>query len=178
MSNKSAEYPEGLLNQDVLKSFFSITGSSGNFTWTEGYERIPENWYKRAIGDEYTIPFFFSDLLDAALEYPQFLSIGGNLGKVNSFAGVDITNLTGGVYNSAGLLEGDNAVCFAFQALQQAAPDVLKGLVLDVAGAMNKLTEAVSDVLSGIVCPELGSYDVSQFSEFPGAQGAIGASRL
>ncbi|KAE9376470.1 Cloroperoxidase [Stipitochalara longipes BDJ] len=177
MSNKSAEYPEGVLNQDVLKSFFSITGESGNFTWTEGYERIPENWYKRAIGDEYTIPFFFSDLLDAALEYPQFLSIGGNLGKTDSFAGIDITNLTGGVYSSAGLLQGDNTVCFAFQALQQAAPDVLKGLVLDVAGAMNKLTGAIADVLSGIVCPELGSYDVSQFDQYPGDQGAIGASR-
>jgi len=177
MANKSAEYPEGILNQDVLKSFFSITGESGNFTWTEGYERIPDNWYKRAIGDEYTIPFFFSDLIDAALEYPQFLSIGGNLGKTDSFAGVDITNLTGGVYNSANLLQGDNAICFAFQALQQGAPDVLKGLVLDVAGATNTLTSAIANVLSGIVCPELGSYDVSQFDQYPGDQGAIGASK-
>ena len=32
MGNKSAEYPEGILNQDVLKSFFSITGESGSFT--------------------------------------------------------------------------------------------------------------------------------------------------
>lgn len=32
MANKSAEYPEGLLNGDVLKSFFSITGEDGDFT--------------------------------------------------------------------------------------------------------------------------------------------------
>lgn len=38
MANNSAKYPEGILNQDILKSFFSITGESGNFTWTEGYE--------------------------------------------------------------------------------------------------------------------------------------------
>lgn len=63
MGNKSAEYPEGRLDQEVLKSFFAITGESGNFVWTEGYERIPDNWYKRAIGDEYTIPFFLTDVL-------------------------------------------------------------------------------------------------------------------
>lgn len=51
MSNKSATYPEGYLNGEVLKSFFSVTGTPGNFTYTPGYERIPDNWYKRAIGD-------------------------------------------------------------------------------------------------------------------------------
>lgn len=71
MANKSAENPEGILNQAVLKSFFSITGDSGSFTWTPGNERIPDNWYKRAIGDEYTIPFFNTDLLAAAAKYPK-----------------------------------------------------------------------------------------------------------
>lgn len=95
MANKSAEYPEGRLDQDTLKSFYSITGSPGKFVWTEGYEKIPNNWYKRAIGDEYTIPFFLTDVLAAAAEYPQFLSIGGNTGKVNTFTGIDPKDLTG-----------------------------------------------------------------------------------
>ena len=30
MANKSAEYPEGVLNQQVLKSFMSITGTDSN----------------------------------------------------------------------------------------------------------------------------------------------------
>jgi hypothetical protein len=63
MSNKSEEYPEGLLNQDVLKSFFAITGESGSFVHNPGMEEIPENWYKRAIGDEYTIVFLETDTL-------------------------------------------------------------------------------------------------------------------
>jgi hypothetical protein len=64
MSNKSAEYPEGYLDGDVLKSFFSITGGPDTgFTWTEGNEWIPDNWYKRAIDDEYTIPYSISILL-------------------------------------------------------------------------------------------------------------------
>jgi hypothetical protein len=135
--------------------FMANTGESGSFVWTEGYEKFPENWYKRAIGDEYTVPFFFSDLLAAAEKYPQFLDIGGNTGKTDTFTGVDIQDLTGGVFNAGTLLQGDNAICFAFQALQQAAPDLLKGLVTNVAGTMN-------------------SYDVSQFNEYPGADNCAG----
>jgi hypothetical protein len=174
MANKSAEYPEGVLNQDVLKSFYSINGESGSFVWTEGYEKFPENWYKRAIGDEYTVPFFFSDLLAAAEKYPQFLDIGGNTGKTDTFTGVDIQDLTGGVFNAATLLQGDNAICFAFQALQQAAPDLLKGLVTNVAGTMNQLDGVITNLLSELVCPELNSYDVSQFDKYPGADNCAG----
>lgn len=56
MSNKSEEYPEGYLNGDVLMSFFSMMkNADGSFTHTPGHERIPDNWYKRAVGDEYSI---------------------------------------------------------------------------------------------------------------------------
>ena len=34
MANKSAEYPEGYLDGNVLKSFFSITGEDGSFVYT------------------------------------------------------------------------------------------------------------------------------------------------
>jgi hypothetical protein len=172
MGNTSAEYPEGRLDQEVLKSFFSVTGESGNFTWTEGYERIPDNWYKRAIGDEYTIPFFLTDVLAAAAEYPQFLDIGGNTGTVNSFTGVDITNLTGGVFNGATLAQGNNLECFVFQAVVQAAPDMLEGTELTL---LNQLTtqidKAANNALAGVTCPQLQTLQTSQFSAYPGAKG-------
>ena len=57
MANKSAEYPQGKLDGEVLKQFFSITGNDGNFKYTPGYERIPDNWYKRNDADVYTIPY-------------------------------------------------------------------------------------------------------------------------
>lgn len=41
MSNHSAERPEGFLNQDVLKSFFGVTGTQGNIQSQRGHERIP-----------------------------------------------------------------------------------------------------------------------------------------
>lgn len=171
MSNKSSEYPEGYLNGDVLKSFFGITGEPGSFVWTEGTERIPDNWYKRAIGDEYTIPYFNLDLLAAAAQYPQFLSIGGNTGKVNTFTGVDVTNLTGGVYNAETLAQGDNAPCLAYQFAQQASPDLLKGAFSSLTAPLARLNSAFASVFSELSCPQLESIDTSQFANYPGSTG-------
>jgi hypothetical protein len=171
MSNKSEEYPEGYLDADVLKSFFAISGEPGSFQWNEGQERIPDNWYKRAIGDEYTIPFFDTDLTSAAFQYPQFLSVGGNTGEVNTFTGVDISDLTGGVYNSQNLADGDNAMCFAFQFAQQAAPDLLKGLFSIITGPLSQLNSALASVFTELSCPQLESIDTSQFANYPGSTG-------
>lgn len=168
MANKSAEYPEGILNKEVLKSFFAITGEGNDMTYTPGYERIPQNWYKRAIGDEYTIPFYATDLNLAALQYPQFLEVGGNTGTVNSFMGVDLSNLTEGVFNAENLLEGNNLACFGFQAAIQFTPDLLKGLVGDLTGAVNQLVGALGDTLNVLDCPKLESIDDSQLKQFPG----------
>lgn len=46
MSNHSAEYPNGILDKETLKSFFAVTeAADGTLSWTPGYERIPDNWY-------------------------------------------------------------------------------------------------------------------------------------
>ena len=71
MANKSAEYPEGVLNKDVLKSFFSISGPDSNLKWTKGYERFPDVFYKRAIGDEYSIPYFQTDIATSQRPNPR-----------------------------------------------------------------------------------------------------------
>ncbi|CAE6341219.1 unnamed protein product [Rhizoctonia solani] len=169
MSNYSAENPEGVLNHEVLKSFYGVSGSGNNLTYQRGYERIPDNWYKRPI--DYSIPLYAVDLLYAGLKHPEFLSIGGNTGKVNSFAGVNIGNITGGVYNSVNLLEGNNLVCFAFQAAQQAMPDVLKGIMGDLTAALGLWTTKLVPILSGLGCPQLTKYDGSVFGTYPGSGG-------
>ncbi|KAF8699333.1 Peroxidase, family 2, partial [Rhizoctonia solani] len=169
MSNYSGEHPEGILNHDVLKSFYGVSGSGNNLTYQRGYERIPDNWYKRAI--DYSIPLYSVDLLYAGLKHPEFLSIGGNTGKVNSFAGVNVGDITGGVYNSVNLLEGNNLICFAFQAAQQAMPDVLKGILGDLTAALSLWTANITPILSGLGCPELTKYDGSVLSAYPGSGG-------
>lgn len=54
MANHSEADPAGRLSKSVLKTWFSITGKYPNFKYTPGHERIPDNWYRRAFGDEYT----------------------------------------------------------------------------------------------------------------------------
>jgi hypothetical protein len=108
------------------------------------------------------------DANTAALTHPQFLSVGGNTGTTNTFTGVDLLNLTGGVFDTKTLLQGNNLACFGFQAAQQAAPDLLKGVLGDVTGAVAKIASALAPILSELNCPQLKSIDESQFSQFPG----------
>ncbi|KAG4425993.1 hypothetical protein IFR04_000937 [Cadophora malorum] len=171
MSNKSAEYPAGRLNGDVLNSFFGVTkNADGSLTHSPGHERIPDNWYKRAVGDEYSIPFLQADTLLAAAKYPKFLNIGGNTGTPNSFAGVNAEDLTGGVYNSRSLAEGNNLACFAMQFAVQASPDIIQcsGVLNGITSAMQRLTSQAATSLSALSCPQLTKIDDDQFKQFPG----------
>ena len=94
-ANKSASYPEGFLDQGTLKSFYAMTGTDdSNLKYTPGAERIPENWYTRAVGDPYDTLFFDQDLSILVQQHPELLAFGGNTGTVNSFTGLDIQNLT------------------------------------------------------------------------------------
>lgn len=42
-ANHSAEYPDGFLDGETLKSFESVKGSPGSFQKVVGNERIPDN---------------------------------------------------------------------------------------------------------------------------------------
>ncbi|KAJ6484811.1 hypothetical protein C8R45DRAFT_1147804 [Mycena sanguinolenta] len=83
---------------------------------------------RRSLLDQYTFAPVFADLAVMWARYPQLLAIGGNVNGVNTHAPIDIENLTGSVYCAEALLQGDNAACFAHQALQLLVPDALNGL--------------------------------------------------
>ncbi|KAH7868642.1 Chloroperoxidase [Lentinula edodes] len=165
MANKSEEYPEGRLDREVLKSFYAISGSEDQFVYTSGYERIPNNWYKRAIGDEYGMVPFAIELGLIALAHPEFLSIGGNTGQVDTFTGVNLADLTGGVYDASTLLEGNNLGCFVLQAAVMNLPTSVAGLL---EGVLNDLAGIVNPLLQGWDCPELENIDESLLEKFPG----------
>lgn len=99
--------------------------------------------------------------------------VGGNTGEPNTFTGVNIADLTGGVLNSKTLFEGNNLVCFAFQAVSVAAPDILKGLLGNVLVAVQKLTDALNPILGTLGCQQLVKYDTSFLEKFPGAGSGI-----
>ncbi|EME80788.1 uncharacterized protein MYCFIDRAFT_79994 [Pseudocercospora fijiensis CIRAD86] len=119
-ANHSTEYPEGQLTHENLKSFFGVTGRGSNFTYQKGWERIPQNFYKVPL--DWGLVQLNLDLVSWTLQYPQLASIGGNLGRVNSFAGVDLSDPVGGLLNLSNLLEGNNLLCFALQIVKLAAP--------------------------------------------------------
>jgi hypothetical protein len=78
-------------------------------------------------------------------------------------------NLTGGVFSTETLLQGNNLACFGFQAAQQGAPDLLKGVLSNAAGALAQIATAIAPVLSELSCPQLKGIDKSQFQQFPGS---------
>jgi hypothetical protein len=81
-----------------------------------------------------------------------------------------LQSLTGGAYDAQSLLQGDNLICFAFQAAQQGAPDLLKGLVGDLTGALAQLNAALTHVFAELSCPRLMTIAESQFAQFLGSK--------
>lgn len=82
-------------------------------------------------------------------------SIGGNTGKVNSFTGVDLGNMTGGVYNAGTLLQGNNLLCFVFEAMKFMAPDSLSPLFSSLGLPMQLVNDALAAPLLSLACPAL-----------------------
>lgn len=165
MANHSEERPEGRLSYDVIKDWFGITGEDGSYTANQGQERIPMNWYRRALAYPYEQTYFVADLLAAAVLHPKFLDVGGNTDGTNTFTGVDVNDLTGGVFNGQNLLEGNNAACFAYQNAAQAKPD----LALDLLGGiLDRLTDTLGDISNQLSCPQLENIDEDLLNDFPG----------
>jgi hypothetical protein len=106
-------------------------------------------------------------------QLPDLLDLGGNTGQPNTFTGVNISSLTSGVFNAETLLEGNNALCFAFQAVSMAAPDILRGLVGNVAAVLQTLNGALAKFIGTLGCPQLSSFDPSLFNKYPGSKGAF-----
>ncbi|KAL6707356.1 hypothetical protein ACN47E_004135 [Coniothyrium glycines] len=169
MSNHSAENPGGVLTRDVLKQFFAVTGEPGSFVHNRGQERIPDNWYKRPLANAYNIPETVSDVLVNNAMYPGIVRFGGNTGTVNSFAGVDLTDLTGGAFNLATLSEGNNGACFLLQATLAGMPSVASPLLGTVGSLVGWVTQQLGPLNSKLGCPQLANFNNQLFNKFPGA---------
>ena len=84
-----------------------------------------------------------------------------NTGTTNSFTGVNVDDLSGGVINGDSLTKNNNFACLAFQFAANAKPDVLLG-------SLTKLTNDIGGIMSNLACPQLQSIDDSQLQQFPG----------
>lgn len=170
MGNHSEEEPSGFLNGDVLKTFYAITGEDGNFTYTEGHERIPDNWYKRNPADQYGYPDIQLDAIYMTYgkQNLEFVDIGGNTGTPGSFVGFDPDNITSNVYSLDNLQQDNNLLCYFFELTVQELPDILLGLFSDITSALNTINPVLDGIIQGLECPKLSSVSRDQFSQFPG----------
>ena len=85
--------------------------------------------YRRPSTNQYDARDVFTDVGIGYAAYPNTLKFGGNLGKPNTFTGLDVSNLTGGVYNAQDLTKSDNLACFSFNILEQGLPNFLSNAV-------------------------------------------------
>ena len=127
LANHSAEEPRGFLTPEVFESFFSYTRDADDkLVFTYGHERIPDNWYRRANDDPWTLADILLSTAQQCLAYPTNCQVGGNTGTVNSFSGVDLGNITGGLINAAeDLTDPAKLGCFINQNLQAEIPSFL-----------------------------------------------------
>ncbi|TDZ30087.1 Dothistromin biosynthesis peroxidase dotB [Colletotrichum trifolii] len=175
-ANHSSSTPTGVLNKETLKSFFAVQGQDGNLTYNHGWERIPENWYRTPV--DYGLVQLNLDLVSWIAKYPELGSIGGNTGGVNSFAGVELSDLTGGVLNLTRLLEGNNLLCFVFEVLKTASPGSLSTIFSIVEVPLKMVMDSVGAALLDLSCPAFEDMTVGGKSFEDGIRGRYpGAER-
>jgi hypothetical protein len=166
MSNHSATYPNGYLSTAGLMELYGVSaGQDGKLQYTRGTERIPPNWYRRPRSDPY---LGLSDLLNMWTEYPETLIMGGNTNGANTFAPIDIGDLTHGVYSTALLLQGSNAACFAFQAVQLLIPDIFNNIEALLASILAEVAQALEEEILALACPKLEALKMASFQKYPG----------
>lgn len=175
-SNFTEDHPKGKLTKEILMPFFAVSRNpdTGDLTHKKGWERIPDNWYRRPPGGllgDYGLVKFAEDLVYMALKVPQIVKVGGNTGKVNSFVGVDLSDLTGGIYKAVDLLNPAKLLCFVFRLLLVAVPDILRGGLLGgiLKTALNLLTMILVPLFDP-KCPGIQQWDSDKLSRFPGVK--------
>ncbi|KAF2725839.1 Cloroperoxidase [Polychaeton citri CBS 116435] len=168
MSNHTVDEPSGYLDGYNFKTFFGVSGNPGSFKWQRGQERVPENWYRRPSTTPYSAADVFLDVGIGYAAYPKTLKFGGNTGKPNTFVGLDVADITGGVFNALTLTQGNNLACFSFSLLEQAIPDFLNDVINDLTPVTNLLNKYIGPIVGGLSCPQQGKYDVGLFDQFPG----------
>jgi hypothetical protein len=160
MSNHSADHPGGILSPSTLKSFFSVSdNANGTLKYTPGHERIPNSWYRRPLGplNEWNFQDAGLDLVKMASQVPSVLAVGGNAGKINSFVGVDLGDITGGAYHTSDMMDPKKFTCFIFQWIMTVTPGILqsRGLLPSVlSNALGLLTSQLVPLMDPS-CPKI-----------------------
>ncbi|KAJ6450188.1 Chloroperoxidase [Mycena sanguinolenta] len=164
----SEEYPDGYFTVDTLCSMFGVQRyPNGTLELMPGGPRFPAGWRPRSTPVN-LISDVVPNLIKMWTTYPETMQIGGNLGTVNSFFGLDISDFTNGVYTAASLLEGDNAACFVYQVSQQLMPVAVKNVEDAVYALLESTFDNAGDLFPSLVCPELAGVKTEMLEKYPG----------
>ncbi|KAK0543006.1 hypothetical protein OC846_006560, partial [Tilletia horrida] len=134
------------LDEANLFPFFSYhRDSKGKLVYTPGHERFPKNWLKRPVDAPFGLADVVYNLLRSGVEEPRLLAVGGNAGKVNTFVGVEVADITDGLLNLQTLVDNPDALaCFLYQAtIQQLIPSQLKFLYTDITYALSVVGDLI-----------------------------------
>lgn len=164
-----------------MQSFFGVYNSSnGTLQYRQGHEQIPENWYHTPV--DYGLVQLNLDTVAMIAQYPELGSIGGNVGKVNSFTGVDLDDVLGGVLNASQLLESNNLLCFVLEVVKMASPSYLSNIYSTLEKPLEFITKIVSSPLLSLDCPAWDDLTMggrplweALSDRFPGANKTYGA---
>lgn len=126
--------------------------------------RDSDNWYKRNPDDEYTVPYFESDILYFAQADPRILSVGCNKGTVDSYSVLDPSQLTSGAYTAQQLAA--SPLCFS-SAFAKAEIPLITGLGLDNV-LLAPLISTLDSLTSSMNCAAIGSVNQSALAACPG----------
>lgn len=90
--------------------------------------------------------------------------------------------MTGGVFNAETLLEGNNLMCFVFEAVKTLAPNSLSTLFSVLEIPLELITDTLGSALTGLSCPALTDltiggqgFEDAIATMFPGARTIGGA---
>ncbi|KAH6653017.1 oxidase [Truncatella angustata] len=160
LSNHSTDYPQGShMTKEVFASFFGVYEEDGQLVYKEGWEQIPENWYRISV--DYDLASLNLDLVAWLSEHPVLASIGGNLGKTNSFAGLNLEDVTGGLLNAVSLLEGNNLMCFSLEIVKTFAPNSLSTIFSTLSTPLQLINDAILDPILDLSCPTFTDLSVN-----------------
>ncbi|KEQ98114.1 hypothetical protein AUEXF2481DRAFT_2094 [Aureobasidium subglaciale EXF-2481] len=152
LSNHTQQNPlGGHLDKHIFASFYAVYEENGQLVYRKGHEQIPANWYRLPM--DYGLVELNMDLVEWFMKYPVLASIGGNLGKVDTFAGVDLHDVTGGILNATSLLEGNNLVCFVLEIVKTFSPNSLSSLFKTLEAPLQLVNKAILDPLLDLSCP-------------------------
>lgn len=93
-SNHSKEHPDGTMSREVFLAFFGAEDRSKGLVVRKGWERIPDNWYRRY--EDFSGQEFVTRIANQTRKYKDLARLGGAMGRENTFKEVTISELTFG----------------------------------------------------------------------------------